>query len=153
MFALVRMIVSAGLLAASATLALADEHGTKDEAKTLLDRAIAHVDAVGSEKAFADFNNPNGGFKDRDLYVYCYDMEGKAVAHGGNPGLIGKNLMDLTDSNGVQPVKESIHVVQTSGQGWVDYKWPNPITKKIEAKSAYVRKAKDDWCGVGYYKG
>jgi signal transduction histidine kinase len=140
--AAIRLIATAGLFAAAISAAAADEgRGTKDEAKALLDKAVAHVNAVGTDKAFADFTNKEGGFVDRDLYVYCFDMEGKAVAHGGNPGLIGKNLMGMKDPDGIEPVKESIHIVQASGAGTLDFKWPNPISKKIEAKSAFLSKA------------
>jgi hypothetical protein len=40
----------------------------------------------------------------------------------------------------------------SSGNGWVDYKWPNPITNKIEDKSSYVEKMGDYFVGVGIYK-
>ena len=37
-------------------------------------------------------------------------------------------------------------------RGWVDFKWPNPVTKRIENKSAYVIRTNEVVCGVGYYK-
>jgi signal transduction histidine kinase len=152
MTVLVRMVAAATLLATSATFAVAADRGSKEEAKALLDKAIAHVDAVGKDKAFADFSRHDGGFVDRDLYVFCSDMKGINLAHGSNPALVGENMMNLMDADGVHVLHEMIHVVQTSGEGWVDYKWPNAVTKKIEPKSSYVRKTADDWCGVGYYK-
>src|SRR5579883_939007 len=122
----------------AAALAVAEEgRGTREEAKALLDRAVAHVNAIGTDKAFADFSGREGGFVERDLYVYCFDMEGKALAHGGNPGLIGKNLIDMKDPDGIQPVKESIRILQAAAEGTLDFKWPNPLSKKIEAKSAF----------------
>ncbi len=149
---LMRMTIALSALTFGAGLALAAERGSQEEAKALLDRAIAHVNEVGTEKAFADFSRADGGYVDRDLYVYCFDMEGKALAHGGNPALIGKNLMEMKDPDGVQPVKESIRILGSTETSTLDFKWPNPISKKIEAKSAYISKAKADWCGVGYYK-
>ncbi len=149
-----RSLLAALLLSSCIALpALAEDgRGTKEEAKGLLDRAIAHVNEVGIDSAFADFSRKDGGYVDRDLYVYCFDMEGKAMAHGGNPGLIGKNLMEMKDPDGVQPVKESIRILQAAAEGTLDFKWPNPVSKKIEAKSAFLSRAKEDWCGVGYYK-
>jgi cytochrome c len=149
---LIRVTVAMNVLVVGAGIALAAERGSQEEAKALLDNAIAHVNEVGTEKAFADFSRADGGYVDRDLYVYCFDMEGKALAHGGNPALIGKNLMEMKDPDGVQPVKESIRILGSNSAGTLDFKWPNPISKKIEAKSAYISKAKADWCGVGYYK-
>jgi signal transduction histidine kinase len=151
--ALVRMIIATSLLASTATLAIgASDHGSREEAKALLERALAHIDAVGKQQAYADFSRRDGGFVDRDLYVYCFDMKGNNVAHGSNPAVIGMSMLDVMDADGVHLISEMIRVIQTSGQGWVDYKWPNPVTKKIESKSSFVRKAADDWCGVGYYK-
>ena len=149
---LVRLSIATSVLVVGTGLALAAERGSQEEAKSLLDRAIAHVNEAGTETAYADFSRADGGYVDRDLYVYCFDMEGKALAHGGNPALIGKNLMEMKDPDGVQPVKESIHILASTNAGTLDFKWPNPISKKIEAKSAYIGKAKNDWCGVGYYK-
>jgi cytochrome c len=149
---LVRITVATSALLLGAGLAFAAERGSQEEAKALLDKAIGHVDNVGTEKAYADFSRADGGYVDRDLYVYCFDMEGKALAHGGNPALIGKNLMEMKDPDGVQPVKESIRILGGASDGVLDFKWPNPISKKIEAKSAFISKAKNDWCGVGYYK-
>jgi cytochrome c len=146
------ILLSATMLCLASGVALADERGSKDEAKALLDRAVAHVQEVGADTAFADFTRKDGGFIDRDLYVYCFDMHGAAVAHGGNPGLVGKNLSGMKDPDGVQPVEESIKIAQTTGEGWLDFKWPNPVTKKVEAKQAYVKRVGDAWCGVGFYK-
>src|SRR5579864_2172128 len=149
---LMRVTVALSALTVGAGLAVAAERGSQDEAKALLDKAIAHVNEVGTEKAYADFSRPDGGFVDRDLYVYCLDMEGKMLAHGNNAALIGKNLMEMKDPDGVQPVRESIRILGSSDQGALNFKWPNPISKKIEAKSAFISKVKNDWCGVGYYK-
>jgi cytochrome c len=149
---LMRVTVTMSALVVSAGLVFAAERGSQKEAKALLDKAISHVNEVGTEKAYTDFSRADGGYVDRDLYVYCFDMEGKALAHGGNPTLIGKNLMEMKDPDGVQPVKESIRILGANNDGTLDFKWPNPISKKIEAKSAFISKAKNDWCGVGYYK-
>jgi cytochrome c len=148
-----RVLFAVALTAGSVHFAIAaGDRGNAAEAKALLDRAVAHVDSVGAEKAYADFNRPDGGFVDRDLYVYCVDMQGNTLAHGANPALVGKNLLDLKDVNGVQPVREGIRIAQTTGQGTFEYSWPNPISKKIEPKSTYVSKVKNGECAVGYYR-
>jgi len=55
--------------------------GTPAEAKALLDRAVAEVQKEGTEKAIAKFNDPAGGFRDRDLYVFCTDASFKITPH------------------------------------------------------------------------
>ena len=56
--------------------------------------------------------------------------------------------------NGVMVVAELTKTAKTKGQGWVDYAWPHPQTKKLEDKSTFVRKLAnyDGWVGVGTYR-
>ena len=48
----------------------AADFGTPEEAKAMLERAVAAV-KEDKAKALDMFNNGEGGFKDRDLYVWC----------------------------------------------------------------------------------
>jgi signal transduction histidine kinase len=149
---LMRITVALSTLVMGAGIAFAGERGSQEEAKALLDKAIGHVNDVGTDRAYADFSRADGGFVDRDLYVFCVDMEGKMLAHGNNAALIGRNVIEMRDPDGVQMVKASIRILSSSGAGTINFKWPNPISKKIEAKSAFIARVKSDWCGVGYYK-
>jgi signal transduction histidine kinase len=146
------------ILAGVSTLALlapaaAQEVGSKDEAKAMVDAAVEHVKKVGPEKAFKDFG-ADPAWKKKDLYVMAYDNKGVCVGHGANEKLIGRNLIELKDPNGVAVVAELTKVATTKGQGWVDYSWPHPQTKKLEDKSTYVRKLQnyEGWVGVGIYR-
>jgi cytochrome c len=142
--------VAAGVLA---TAALAQEHGTREEAKAMVDAAVEHVKKVGPDKAFKDFTG-EAAWKRKDLYVMAYDNKGVVMGHGANEKLIGRNLMELKDPNGVLVVAELTKIATTRGEGWVDYSWPHPQTKKLEDKSTYVRKLQnfDGWVGVGIYR-
>jgi len=126
---------------------------TPEEAKAFSERAAAYIKQVGEEKAFADFTRPDGGFVDGELYVFCYDRNGVNKAHGGNPSFVGRNLLHIKDPDGKEPNYLIVRKGFDEGQGWVDFKWPNPVTKKIERKSAYVIRTNDVVCGVGYYMG
>jgi cytochrome c len=130
----------------------AGDKGTADEATALTKKAIAYLKANGKEKAFAEFSNPTGQFRDRDLYIFVIDFNGKSLAHGANAKLIDKNMADLKDADGKPFIKDFIEVAKSKGKGWVDYKWPNPTTKAIEAKSTYVEKADDFIVACGIYK-
>jgi cytochrome c len=55
----------------SVTAGAADK-GTPEEAKAMLDRAIAAARA-DEARALAAFNDPKGGYVDRDLYVFCFE--------------------------------------------------------------------------------
>ena len=131
--------------------ALAAEFGTEEEAKAMVKKAIAYVKEVGKEKALAEFSNLKGKFIDRDLYIFVYDLNGTVLAHGQNPKLIGKNLYNVKDADGKEYVKERIELVKAKGSGWQEYKFMNPITKKIERKRAYVELYQDMIIGCGAY--
>lgn len=144
-------LMVAGAVLSSVNIAQASDFGTADEATALLDKAVAHVSAAGNEQAYKDFSTKGNEWQDRDLYIFCFEKDGKTVAHGANAKLIGKNLGAIKDADGKQFVGELISTGYAGG-GWVDYRWPNPVSKKVEQKSSVVKQAGDDVCGVGIYK-
>ena len=126
---------------------------TPEQAKAYSERASAHIKKVGEKQAFADFTRRDGGFQEGELYVFCYDSKGVNMAHGGNPAFVGRNLLHIKDPDGAEPNLLIVRMGFDHERGWVDFKWPNPVTKRIENKSAYVIRTNDVTCGVGYYKG
>jgi signal transduction histidine kinase len=131
----------------------AAEFGTRGEAVAMVKRVIDKFTQSGPEatfKAVDDKTDP--AFHDRDLYPFIYDLNGVCVSHGARPALIGKNLISIKDQNGVYLIQEMIALAKGPGNGWVDYKWPNPITNKIEDKASYVEKMGDYFVGVGVYR-
>ena len=132
---------------------LAADKGTKEEAVAMVKKAVALIKSDGKEKAFAAISDPsNTTFHDRDLYIYVYDLNGVALAHGNNPKMVGKPLIGLKDNEGKPMIKEMVDLAKTKGSGWVDFKWPNPVTKAVEAKSGYVEKVEDMLVGSGIYQ-
>jgi cytochrome c len=126
---------------------------TPQEVLELIDRAMTHIHDVGREQAFADFTHPDGGFVDGELYVFCLDIGGMVLAHGGNPKLVGRNMADVRGPDGKRGNLESTRLGISQGSGWLEYQWPNPATKRIEPKTVYVQKVDDSTvCGSGYYK-
>jgi cytochrome c len=140
------------LLCCVATVVLAEERGTKEEAIALVQKAVAALKADGQEKTFTAINDPKGPFIDRDLYVVVYDLQGKCLAHGANPKQIGKDLIQLRDPDGKFFVKERVELAKTQNSFWQDYKFLNPMTKLIEPKSMYLEKVGDLLIGCGIYK-
>jgi cytochrome c len=133
--------------------AVAAEHGTADQAKAMVERACAYLKAVGPEKAFAAFMDPaNKDFHDRDLYVFVRSMDGNTVAHGANKAMIGHTSLESKDADGKLYNKEIMETAIAKGSGWVDYRWPDPVDKKIEQKSSYVQKEGNYVIGAGFYK-
>ena len=139
-------------LLSTGAICFAAEFGTAAEAEVMVKKAITYIKANGKEKAFAEICNSKGQFIDRDLYVTVYDLNGKCLAHGVNPKMIGKDLIDLKDIDGKAFVRERIELAKTKGKGWQDFKFTNPISKKIEPKTMYVEKYEDIIVGCGIYK-
>jgi signal transduction histidine kinase len=127
---------------------------SQEQAIALVASGKAYLKENGREKAFAEFSNPtNKQFHIGDLYLFVYDSKGTTLAHGATPRMIGKNVIDMKDIDGKYLIKDFIEVTNTKGKGWVDYKWPNPVTKAIQQKSSYVEKVDNDLIiGVGIYK-
>ena len=130
----------------------AGEFGTTGEAEALVKKAISQIKADGKDKAFAEINNPKGKYVDRDLYIFVYDLKGVCVAHGFNQKMIGKDLSGMKDKDGKSYVQERIEIAKTKGKGWQDYKFTDPVSKKIEQKSAYIERVDELIVGCGVYK-
>lgn len=153
---LIQLAAAAALTAAlPAALPAAAQTGTKaDEVIAFVQKAVAHIGAVGEAKAFADFSNTSGDWVKGELYVFCHRIsDGTNLAHGGNPGLVGKNVSGFKDPDGILVNQRIFDKVKAEGKGWVEYKWPSPVTKKVEPKAIYSEKVgADTVCGSGYYK-
>jgi signal transduction histidine kinase len=128
---------------------VAAEFGTAEEAKAMLERAVAAV-SEDRAKALDMFNKGEGGSKDRDLYVFCANAsDGTLTAH---PTMKGEPLQDIKGKKGYPVGKE---IVQQASEGTikeVTYWWPRPGTDKPLEKTSYYTKVSDQICGVGYYK-
>jgi hypothetical protein len=125
------------------------QFGTEAEAKAMLSRAVAAV-KENKEKALETFNKGEGGFKDRDLYVFCANAsDGTLTAH---PHLKGEHLQDIVGKKGFPLGKV---IMETASEGKIDqvtYWWPRPGSDKPLEKHSFYTKVADQTCGVGYYK-
>jgi len=149
---LIMVLVCFFLVGSVCAVCAAEKRGTTKEGKAMVDKAVSYLKKNGNNVAYAEFTNPKGKFVDRDLYIFVIDMNGKMIAHGANKALIGKNLIGLKDSEGNAFIEKMVDLAQSKGNGWVDYKWTNPVSKKIEAKSSYIQRVGDVFVGCGVYK-
>ena len=126
----------------------AAEYGTADEAKAMLEKAVAAL-KKDKAKALEMFTKGEGGFKDRDLYPYCGGTDGNFTAH---PTLVGKSLKELKDKAGKAFGQEIYDKAAEGKISEVTYMWPRSKETEPVQKVAYVTKVGDQICGVGYYK-
>jgi cytochrome c len=126
--------------------------GTLDEAKALAERAAIHLRQAGSAQAIADFNDPDGGYCDHNLFVVTYDQHRRVVSSLRVPAFLGRDATRFVDEDGKEFGKAIIAAAETRGSGWVDYRMTNPATMKVELKSSYVIEVGDYIILVGAYK-
>ena len=131
--------------------AFADEFGTEEEARALLQRAIAIL-RVDKPRAMELFTAGDGGLIQKDLYVFCFSRDGTVTAH---PGSIGVNLFEnrATDLEGNPLGKALWNAAQPGGSGEVTYNTWRATTGSPEEfkKTTFVRRIMGQVCGVGYY--
>ena len=144
---LIGAIASAAMMVSTSVFA----QGTAAEAKAMLDKAVAAVKA-DKAKALASFNAGTDGFKDRDLYPFCFNLsDGINVA--GPQSVRGKDVRTIKDAAG-KAFGEDIYKAGQDGKvNEVSYSFPKPGATDPSPKVSFVTKAGDDLaCGVGYYK-
>lgn len=136
-------------LAPSSNAAAQAKYGTQKQARAMLERAVVAM-KKDKAKALAMFNKGEGGFRDRDLYVFCANAsDGILTAH---PYLKGENLTDIVGKKGYPLGKE---IMQNATEGKIKevaYWWPRPGSEKPLEKHSFYTKVEGQNCGVGYYK-
>ena len=125
------------------------QFGTEQEAKAMLERAVAAL-KENKEKALEMFNKGQGGFRDRDLYVFCANAsDGIVTAH---PYLKGEQLQEVVGVKGTPLGKEIMRTATEGEIKEVTYWWPRPTSDKPLEKHTFYTQVAGQNCGVGYYK-
>jgi cytochrome c len=146
-------LTAAGLFALTVlTPTHAANNATKDEAIAMVKKAVSYIKDQGSDKAYNEISTRTGQFVDRDLYIVVYQLDGKVLAHGGNAKFVGKDMKDAQDVDGKFFVKERIELAQKQASFWQDYKFNNPVEKKIEPKQMYCERLENTAVCGGIYK-
>ena len=140
-------------LAGFLTAATAAEYATPEEAKSMLERAVVALQK-DEAAALAAFNAGTGGFKEKDLYVFCGNADdGVQTAHGIEPWRVGtSSLREQVDVNGKKYGEEFYAVAEEGTFNVVEYAWPRPGQEEPIPKVSYITKVGNQICGVGYYK-
>ena len=142
------LCASVALLAAGTAQAAA----TKDDAVSMVKKGVVFMKSNGKDKGHAEITSKESSFKKDDLYLVVYGLDGTVRAHGANEKMVGKNLIELKDIDGKPFVKERVEMAQAKPNFWQDYKFTNPVTKKIEPKTMYCERLDDAVVCGGVYK-
>jgi cytochrome c len=145
-------ILTAAALAAVANAGHADEGATAKQAETMVKKGVAFIKANGNDKGYAAITRKDSQFSDRDLYLVVYGLDGKVWAHGANEKMVGRVLIDLRDVDGKEFVRERVELGKAKQSFWQDYKFTNPMTKKVEPKTMYCERLSETVVCGGVYK-
>ena len=121
----------------------------KDEAKAMVNKAVALYHAKGRDAVLAEVQKKNGQFVKGDVYIYVMTTT-LLLAHPMTPSMVGKSFNEIKDAEGKYFIKEALEALKTKNEVWVVYKWNNPVAKKIGTKNAVFKKVDDliFVCGV-----
>jgi len=122
---------------------------------TLATLAIAHLtsrenaDEATREEAMAILATLDYG---EDGYFFLYNMEGKSLMHPRQPHLMGRDMWELRDPNGIPTIQLLIGAAKAGG-GYVRYLWEKPSSQTVAPKLGYVVEIKNwGWMlGTGMY--
>src|SRR5262249_3124000 len=112
------------------TTAFAQQVGTPQEARAMLDKAVAAVKA-DRDVALAMFIKGEGGFLDRDLYPFCFRIADSTALATPKAVQAGTNVRTLKDSNG-KSYGEALYAAAQKPEGEItevtSYLFPKPGT-------------------------
>lgn len=140
------------LFGAAGAVMAADDGATKEQASAMVKKGIVFIKANGKDKGYAEITNKSAQFQDRDLYLTVYGLDGMVLAHGANDKMVGKNLIGLKDVDGKEFVKERVEMAKAKPNFWQDYKFTDPLTKKVLPKTMYCEKLEETVVCGGVYK-
>ncbi|QUJ69076.1 cache domain-containing protein [Photobacterium sp. GJ3] len=123
-----------------ASLIAAKEQALKDTVDLALD-SIHHIyQQAGPDdaQAKAEVTRILSGLRyGDDGYFFVYHEDGTNLAHPILPELVGKNLIDLQDTNGDYLIRALIETAK-SGGGFHQYLWHKPSSEQIVTKLSYA---------------
>ncbi len=133
-------------------LSVSFAQSSTETAISMVQEAVDFANVNGKDAVIQEINKPDGKFVKNDNYIFAYDLNAVIVAHPFNPGIVGKNLLEVPDADGELYRKDILAMAKKDGVGWVDFKYKNPKTSEIEDKSTYFKKIGDLIICCGVYK-
>jgi signal transduction histidine kinase len=125
--------------------------GSADEALSMVRKAVAHIESVGRTQAEADFHKKDGGYIDRDLYIFSMNRVGNFSAYGIKPDMVGQHCSKIPGLD--DTFCRNLWDMADAGGGWVRYEVTNPLTQVISPKESYVMDVGDGYLvGCGIYR-
>ncbi|MDR3517994.1 MAG: cache domain-containing protein [Azospirillaceae bacterium] len=131
----------------------AEAAASRDEVKALTLKAAEIVATRSLDEARRIFHNDTA-FKHDEIYVNVIDLNGVWLVYPPRPAAEGQSVINVKDADGKALVQEIIRIAREQGEGWVEYRWFNPVSNRIEQKITFVERVahKDMITYIGIYK-
>jgi cytochrome c len=133
----------------------AEQFASGDEARAMLDRAVAALKA-NQAAALKQFNDEkNKEFRDRDLYVFCFNVASGAFTAFQSAMMLGTDIRELKLPPDDPIGKRAYDAVRDAPEGnivSIEYSFPKPGTKTPATKQSLEARVGDQACGVTYFK-
>src|SRR5262245_35692721 len=117
--------------------AAAQPLGTAAQARAMLERAVAALRADPAA-ALARFNRADGGFRDRDLYVACFEVGTGTVRAHVDPKQLGTDIRTVKEADGHPFGDRLFNAARPGTVATVDYSYPKPGSTVPAAKQSFV---------------
>ena len=127
--------------------------GTGAQAVAMVKKGVASIQAFGVNKTYAQINDPDGKFRDRSLYLVVYGLDGKVLAHGHKPDMVGKSMLGYRDPGGKQVIKETVKRAETKNKFWIEHKMDNPMTREVQDMRMYCERLEETVICSGHFMG
>lgn len=147
-----RKLLAALLAVFAILMSTPSQAASPEDVRQLVQKAAETLSRDGKERAYAAFQDHNGPFWLGETYVFVINFQGAWEAYPPKPEVVGTPLLSLKDVDGKPFIQEMVELAQSKGEGWVDYKWKNPETNKIQPKSSYVKRVGDVIVAAGVYR-
>ncbi|OUV03975.1 MAG: hypothetical protein CBC42_00865 [Betaproteobacteria bacterium TMED82] len=126
--------------------------GTEEEAKILLERAI-NILKVNEVVGLTMITIPSGGFHTKDLYPFCFNLDGVLMAHPYN---LGASIKNFTSEDGKKLGEEMLTKAEEGKLSKISYVLPiyenGKLTEKKAEKTTLYTKVGGFVCASGFYK-
>ena len=112
------------LLGWNAAEATTPEPPPYDRMAGVIEAGLAAYDEAGLEGLTSESSD--------EYYLFVLDRDGRIVAHGSDPALVGTSGLDLVDAD--KTIEEINAELDSEGSAWVEYRFANPATGAEEMK-------------------
>jgi signal transduction histidine kinase len=137
--------LAAVLLVSAGTGGHAETHVVRGDVKLVVQVAATGLGGLLSDvqnrseqiRLIQDFVSSSRFFPDKDGYFYVYDTQGVCIAHGVQPQLVGRSLIDFKDKSGFAVIRAIIETGKAGG-GYVEFYWHKPGVQGTFDKLGYV---------------